>query len=174
MAEITEVPSPFCGVGTDDITVNVDGTVIKVTANGCAVNTPGFEQQLTETDPRINGKASTLSEAAQKAAELLKNTHQPVIGGCATDVNGMRALLALADRSGAVIDNINFSDARRNLLVMQDTGWINTTLAEIKNRCDLLLVVGTDLESFAPRFFERYIWNPEAMFTADTSERQVV
>lgn len=174
MAEITEVPSPFCGVGTDDITVNVDGTVIKVTANGCAVNTPGFEQQLTETDPRINGKASTLSEAAQKAAELLKNTHQPVIGGCATDVNGMRALLALADRSGAVIDNINFSDARRNLLVMQDTGWINTTLAEIKNRCDLLLVVGTDLESFSPRFFERYIWNPEAMFTADTSERQVV
>lgn len=174
MAEITEVPSPFCGIGTDDIAVNVDGTAIKVTANGCAVNTPGFEQPVKETKPRINGTESALTDAVQKAAELLKNTNQPVIGGCATDVNGMRALLALADRSGAVIDNINFSGARRNFLAMQDSGWVNTTLAEIKNRCDLLLVVGTDLESFAPRFFERYIWTQEAMFVADTSERQVV
>jgi formylmethanofuran dehydrogenase subunit B len=116
----------------------------------------------------------SLEVAAAKAAALLKDTKLPVIGGCATDVNGMRALLALADRCGAVVDNMNFPAARNNLLALQDSGWMNTTLAEVKNRCDLLLVVGTDLEAFAPRFFERYLWNQDAMFVEDTASRQVI
>jgi formylmethanofuran dehydrogenase subunit B len=174
MAEITEVPSPFCGIGTDDLTIQVDGVLLKVVENGCAVNTPAFEQAITDTNPRINGKDVSLAEAVAEAAGLLKNTNQPVIGGCASDVNGMRALLALADRSGAVVDNMNFTAARNNILALQDSGWMNTTLAEVKNRCDLLLVVGVDLESFAPRFFERYLWNQEAMFLPDTGKREVI
>lgn len=174
MAEITEVPSPFCGIGTDDLTIQVDGVSLKVVDNGCAVNTPAFEQAITETSPRVDGKDVSLEVAVAKAAALLKNTNQPVIGGCATDVNGMRALLALADRSGAVVDNMNFTGARNNFLALQDSGWMNTTLAEVKNRCDLLLVVGTDLEGFSPRFFERYLWNEESMFLDDTGKREVI
>lgn len=174
MTEITEVPSPFCGIGTDDLAIQVDGLALKVTANGCAVNTPAFEQPISDVSPRVGGKEVSLEVAVAKAAALLKDTRLPVIGGCATDVNGMRALLALADRCGAVVDNMNFSAARNNLLALQDSGWMNTTLAEVKNRCDLLLVVGTDLESFSPRFFERYLWNKDAMFVDDTANRQVI
>ncbi len=174
MAEITEVPSPFCGIGTDDLTIQVDGVLLKVVENGCAVNTPAFEQAITDTRPRVDGKDVSLDVAVAKAAALLKNTNQPVIGGCATDVNGMRALLALADRSGAVVDNMNFTGARNNFLALQDSGWMNTTLAEVKNRCDLLLVVGIDLEGFSPRFFERYLWNKESMFMDDTAKREVI
>ena len=174
MAEITEVPSPFCGIGTDDLIIQVNGVALKVVKNGCAVNTPAFEQAITDTRPRVGGKDVSLDEAVAKAAALLKNTNQPVIGGCATDVNGMRALLALADRSGAVVDNMNFTGARNNFLALQDSGWMNTTLAEVKNRCDLLLVVGTDLEGFSPRFFERYLWNEESMFLDDTGKREVI
>ncbi len=174
MAEITEVPSPFCGIGTDDLTIQVDGVALKVTENGCAVNTPAFEQVITDTSARIDGDDVSLEQAVSRAAEILGGSNQPLIGGCATDVNGMRALLAVADRSGAVVDNMNFSAAKRNLLVMQDSGWMNTTLAEIKNRCDLLLVVGTDLEAFAPRFFERHLWNKVAMHLPDTSAREVI
>jgi len=174
MAEITEVPSPFCGIGTDDLTIQVDGVSLKVAENGCAVNSPAFEQAITDTRPRVDGKDVSLEVAVAKAAALLRNTNQPVIGGCATDVNGMRALLALADRSGAVVDNMNFTGARNNFLALQDSGWMNTTLAEVKNRCDLLLVVGVDLEGFSPRFFERYLWNKESMFMDDTAKREVI
>jgi formylmethanofuran dehydrogenase subunit B len=174
MTEITEVPSPFCGIGTDDLTIKVDGVSLKVIENGCAVNTPAFEQAITDTSPRVDGKEVSLDIAVAKAAALLKDTNQPVIGGCATDVNGMRALLALADRCGAVVDNMNFTGARNNFLALQDSGWMNTTLAEVKNRCDLLLVVGTDLEAFAPRFFEHYLWNKESMFLDDTGNRQII
>ncbi|MDI1230788.1 MAG: formylmethanofuran dehydrogenase subunit B [Methylobacter sp.] len=174
MAEITEVPSPFCGIGTDDLNIQVDGVLLKVVKNGCAVNTPAFEQAITDIRPRVDGKEVGLDVAVTKAAALLKDTNLPVIGGCATDVNGMRALLALADRSGAVVDNMNFTGARNNFLALQDSGWMNTTLAEVKNRCDLLLVVGVDLEGFSPRFFERYLWNEESMFLEDTGKREVI
>ena len=174
MTDFTEVPSPFCGIGTDDLTIRVDGVSLKVIENGCAVNTPAFEQAITDTSPRVDGKEVSLDVAIATAAVLLKDTRLPVIGGCATDVNGMRGLLALADRCGAVVDNMNFTGARNNFLALQDSGWMNTTLAEVKNRCDLLLVVGTDLEAFAPRFFERYLWNNEAMFLDDTSNREVI
>jgi formylmethanofuran dehydrogenase subunit B len=173
MSEMTEVPSPFCGVGTDDLTIRVDGLKISVVENGCAVNTPAFEQPITNTKARINGKEVELKEAIAHAASLLKNTNYPVIGGCATDVNGMRGLLALADRTGAVVDNMNFNNARKNILALQDSGWMTTTLAEVKNRCDLLLIVGVDLEGFAPRFFEKYLWN-EAMFLENTSDREII
>lgn len=174
MTEITEVPSPFCGIGTDDLSIQIDGVKIKVNANGCDINTPAFEESITDTSPRVAGQIVSLDVAVNQAATLLRNTQQPVISGCATDVNGMRALLALADKTGAVVDNINFNAARRNILAMQDSGWMNTTLAEIKNRCDVLLIVGTDLEGFAPRFFERYLWNQEAMFVSDTGSREVI
>ncbi|MGR9052544.1 MAG: formylmethanofuran dehydrogenase subunit B [Gammaproteobacteria bacterium] len=174
MTEITEVPSPFCGIGTDDLVVSVDGLSLQVTQNGCAVNTPAFEQPVTDTRPRVQGREVSLEVAAAKAAELLRNTKLPVIGGCAADVNGMRALLSLADKCGAVVDNVNFTAARRNFLTLQDSGWINTTLAEVKNRCDVLLIVGSDPERFAPRFFERYIWNEEAMFLHDTAKREII
>jgi formylmethanofuran dehydrogenase subunit B len=174
MTEITEVPSPFCGIGTDDLSIQVDGATLKVIANGCPVNTPAFEQAIADTSPRIAGQPVSLEAATSKAAELLRGTHQPVIGGCAADVNGMRALLALADKTGAVVDNINFNAARRNLLAMQDSGWMNTTLAEVKNRCDLLLIIGTDPEAFAPRFFEHFLWNEQAMFLDSTDQREVI
>lgn len=174
MTEITEVPSPFCGIGTDDLSIKVDGIVLKVTANGCAVNTPAFEQPITDTTPRIAGRTVSLEAAVSKAAELLRDRNQPTFSGCATDVNGMRALLALADKCGAVVDNINFNAARPNLLALQDSGWMNTTLAELKNRCDFLLIVGSDLEAFAPRFFERYLWNEASMFLENTADREVI
>jgi len=173
MIEIAEVPSPFCGIGTDDLTIQVDGNTLKVTANGCAVNTPLFEQAIADTRARVNGVATNWEAAIAKAAALLRKAHYPVIGGCATDVNGMRGLLALADRCGAVVDHMAFNQARNNWLAMQDSGWMATTLAEVKNRCDLLLVVGTDIEAFAPRFFQRYLWT-EAMFLDDPMQRQVV
>ena len=174
MTVINDVPSPFCGVGTDDLAIQIEGFTVKVTANGCAVNTSAFEQAIGDKQPVIAGKSASLAEAATKAAGLLAGARQPVIGGCATDVNGNEGIV-VAGRSHrrGVVDNMGFNAARNNFLTLQDSGWMNTTLAEVKNRCDLLVVIGADLETLVPRFFERYLWN-EAMFLEDSNQRQVV
>jgi formylmethanofuran dehydrogenase subunit B len=90
-----------------------------------------------------------------------------VIGGLGTDVAGARAASQLAEHAGAVLDHMNSAAAMRNLLVLQDSGWITTTLSEVRNHADLLIVAGTDIPRRMPRFFERCIANRETLFSAE-------
>jgi formylmethanofuran dehydrogenase subunit B len=169
-----EVASPFCGIASDDLTIEVDGNQVTVTENGDAITKKGFETPITDTQPRINGEEVSLEQAVAKAAEILNRSKQPIIGGIASDINGIRAAMALADKAEATVDSMDSDSAFRNLLVLQDTGWMTTTLTEIRNRVDLLLVVGSDIEKDYPRFFERMVWNDESMYEQDTSSREVI
>ncbi|MDX1751124.1 MAG: formylmethanofuran dehydrogenase subunit B [Methylophaga sp.] len=169
-----EVASPFCGIASDDLTIEVNGNTVKVLENGDAVTRPGFETLITDTQPRINGKEVTLDQAVSHIADLLINSKQPLIAGLGTDLNGARAAMALADKSGATIDSYYSPAAFRNILVLQDTGYMTTTLTEVRNRVDLLVVVGTDIESTFPRFYERMVWNKESMFGQDIESREVI
>jgi len=169
-----EVPSPFCGIASDDLTIKVDGNTVSLVENGDAVTKKGFETPISDTSPRVNGKEVSLDEAVSHIADVIRTSKQPVIGGMATDLNGARSAMALADKSRATVDNMDSEAGFRNTLVLQDTGWMVTTLTEVRNRVDLLVVVGSDLEAEYPRFFERMVWNEESMFDQDIESRQVV
>ncbi len=134
--------------------------------NGCGLAVAGFERAGAPdpATPRIGGRPATLPEAAAESARLLRDARLPLIAGLATDVAGARAVGRLADRSGAILDHMNSAAAVRNLLVLQDSGWITTTLAEIRNRADLLLLAGGDVVSRFPRFFERCLGRRETLF----------
>jgi len=166
------VTSPFCGIGSDDLKIKVSGERVEVLENGDPVTKSAFEQPLGGTSPKIDGQAVSLEQAIGKAAGILRNAELPLLAGLATDVAGMRTALSLADRLGAVVDNMNSPASMRNLLVLQDSGWMTTTLAEVKNRADLFVAVGVDVEALFPRFFERHIWI-DGMFIYHAS-REVV
>lgn len=180
MTEITnsemwlEVASPFCGIASDDLTIKVDGNTVMVIENGDTVTKKGFETPLTDTSARVKGKIVSLQDAVVYIADLLRVSKQPVIAGMATDLNGARSAMALADKSRATVDNMDSDATFRNTLVLQDTGWMVTTLTEVRNRVDLLLVVGSDIERDYPRFYERMVWNKESMFGQEIESRQVV
>ena len=169
-----EIASPFCGIASDDLTIQVDGNTVKVLENGDAITTKGFETPITDISPRIKGKEVSLDQAVKHIADLLRESTQPVIAGMATDLNGVRSAMALADKSGATVDHMFSTATFKNILVLQDTGWMTTTLTEVKNRVDLLLVVGSDIESAFPSFFERMVWNKESMFDQNIESRDVI
>jgi len=168
------VPSPFCGISSDDLKIQATGNVIKVLENGDAVTRAGFEQVPTDTQPRIGGKNATLDQAVAAAAGYLRDARLPLFGGFGTDVNDTRAALSLADRCGAVLDQARAEGGLRNLLVLSDTGWVACTLAELKNRAEVVVVFGSDIEADFPRFFERFVWNKETLFGQDTSQREII
>lgn len=169
-----DVASPFCGIASDDLVVEVNGNTVTVKENGDSVTTPGFETPITDLSPRIKGQEVSLEQAVAHIAGLMKASKQPLIGGMGTDLNGARAAMALADHSRATVDS-QFSDAAfKNILVLQDTGYMTTTLTEVRNRVDLLLVVGTDIESTFPRFFERVVWPKESMFGQEVESREII
>jgi formylmethanofuran dehydrogenase subunit B len=174
-ATVESVTCPFCGLLCDDLTVARDTAgKLDVVKNGCQKSITFFGRAPATPSPRIAGKAASLSEAVAHAASLLKGAKAPLIAGLGTEVQGMRAVMSLADKTGATIDHMNSKGFMRNLHVVQNSGWQTCTLTEVKNRVDLLVVVGTDIVSVFPRFFERNVWNQASMFGQDTSKREVV
>ena len=167
------VACPFCGLLCDDLEIERKGVALTVTRNGCERARAGFERRLPAARPTIEGREVNLNEAVAEAARLIKAAGLPLISGLATDVEGARAALSLADRAGAVIDHA-LSDAQtRNFRVLQTRGWITTTLTEARNRADLFIIVASDVQSLHPRFIERIVNAPETMFLG-AAKRTVV
>ncbi|BBL76905.1 formylmethanofuran dehydrogenase subunit B [Methylomagnum ishizawai] len=168
------VPSPFCGIASDDLKIEVSGQRLKVLERGDAVTLAGFESPIADTVPRVDGEPATLEQAVARAAAILGAAHLPVFSGFGTDVNETRAALSLIERSGGVFDQMRAEGGLRNLLVLADSGWMATTLGELKNRVEVLVSFGTDIEANFPRFFERFIWTEETLFGAETSKREII
>jgi formylmethanofuran dehydrogenase subunit B len=168
------VACPFCGILCDDLEIARSAAGLQVRANGCEKAKTGFERRLPEGSPRIDGKPVSLHEAVAQAVWLICKAKLPLYGGLATDVEGMRAIMALADRSGGVVDHALSEGQYRNFRVLQSTGWVMTTLTEVRNRADLIIVVGTDVHKLHPRFFERMVCNAESMFEAAPAKRTIV
>lgn len=172
---IENVTCPFCGLLCDDLAIErgSDGD-LTVSRNGCQKSVVFFGRTPQTPSARIDGKSVELNAAIARAAEILGKANLPLIAGLGTEVQGMRAVMSLADKAGAVLDHMNSNGFMRNIQVVQNSGWQITTLAEVRNRVDLLVIVGIDIVSIFPRFFEREIWNENNMFGQDTTKREIV
>lgn len=155
-----DITCPFCGLLCDDIDVQCQGQQLQVRSNACAGARRRFEAALPASCPAtVAGREVSLEEAVAEAGRLLGEARAPLFAGLGTDVAGMRALMALAESCGATLDHIHSEALHRNNLVLQELGWLNATLSEVRNRADLLLFVGTDARHF-PRFHERVLSQP--------------
>jgi formylmethanofuran dehydrogenase subunit B len=168
------VTCPFCGMLCDDLDIAREGGKLQVRNNGCGKSVAGFQRALPKSAPMVAGKEVPLEEAIQAAAALIKGAEQPLIGGLATDVDGMRAVMALAERRGGIVDHALSEGQYRNTRVLQTVGWTTSTLTETRNRADLIIIVGNDLEKLHPRFLERIVLPPDSMFGVTALKRTVV
>jgi len=170
---LKDVPCPFCSLICDDLIIQNQSGNLKIKKNGCRISVDRFERSLPQIKPTINSKTATLDEAISQAAGILKKSIAPLIAGLGTDVCGMRSVMDLADKTGAIIDHMFNDGATRNFLVLQDLGWVMTTMGEIKNRADLIIFAGTDASNY-PRFYERVVWNKKSMFISDVHHPDIV
>lgn len=151
------VSCPFCGLLCDDLQVAVVDDRAQIASAGCARAVRLFDVPA-QGQALVAGEPVELAVAIRAAAEILKDARRPLIGGLACDVTGHRAALALAEQLGGVVDHMNGVAQFRNWQVFQDGGWITTTLSEVRNRADLVVLAGVDVARFVtcfPRFFER-------------------
>lgn len=156
------VTCPACGLLCDDVILS-STSPIKVKTS-CAKSIDFFEQSFSKVTPSIAGKATDLETAIKTAAQILDKSNQPLFAGLGTEVQGMRALMQLAEKTGATLDHMHSEATVRNTLALQNSGWQTTTLTEVKNRADVILAIGTDIVSSHPRFFEKLVWNTDSLF----------
>lgn len=169
----TDVPCPFCSLLCDDLVITNDHGTITTEKNACSKASKQFHRKPTKDVPKINGKPATLDEATRFAAAILKKTQQPLFAGLGTDVHGMRAVMDIAEQTRGIVDHMHGEQATYNFRVLQDRGWMNTTLTEVRNRADLIILAGTDTSAF-PRFFERLILNQDPLFIKQRENRQII
>ena len=168
------VACPFCGIVCDDLQVSSSAGALKVLRNGCDKAIAGFERLVSGATPLINGQKASLDEAIRAATQLISASKLPMFGGLGTDVDGIRAVMALAEKAGGVVDHALSEGQYRNFRVLQSTGWFMTTLTETRNRADLIIVVGSDLHKLHPRFFERVVNVDASMLSEAPLKRTVV
>src|SRR5689334_14193721 len=126
------ITCPFCGLVCDDF--GAEGGIVDT--SGCAKGAAGFARATGVAPHEVDGVPATLAEAAAAAADLLRQARLPVIAGLSADLAGIRALIALADRVGAIIDHGRSAVVLRNLAVIQATGGVTASFSEVANRAD--------------------------------------
>jgi formylmethanofuran dehydrogenase subunit B len=90
----------------------------------------------------ILGRPAALDAAVAEAGKLIAASTNILIAGLGTDVAGARAAIALAQRTGAVVDHMRSEAVLRDLDVMRSSGVMMTTPTECHVRADTLLLVG--------------------------------
>ncbi|MEQ8662697.1 MAG: formylmethanofuran dehydrogenase [Gammaproteobacteria bacterium] len=147
---------PFCALLCDDLTLRqqADAT-FTVASNGCQRANAGFARAPLEPQALVAGRTASLDDAIEAATRLLRRARQPLFGGLATDVDGIRAGVNLAERCGAVLDHVHGDALASMSRMLQARGWYATTLSEVRNRADLVVVIDVDFshryESFRRR-----------------------
>lgn len=154
---VRDIVCGFCGLGCDDLEVTVAGRAI-TPRTAC----PEAGRLLARSDapppsPRVNGAPSSFEEAAAVAATHLKAARSAAFSGLGADLEGLRRLYDLAMASGASLDHAASGGLFANLERLARKGWIAATLAEVRNRCDVMVVFGDDPASAFSRFFSRAV-----------------
>lgn len=152
---VTDVVCAFCGLGCDDLEVAVRGRSIRPVKACAEAGRLLARTNAAPPAPRIQGREASLAEAAEAAARLLKASQATAITGLGADLDGLRGLFDLAVTAGASFDHAASEGLFANLERLSRRGWISSTLAEVRNHCDLMVVFGADPDLSYHRFFDR-------------------
>lgn len=149
---------PFCPLMCDGLSVQAAGDRWEVSGSDCPkvrAALAHFGPQPSAATPLLDGQPATLEAALDAAAAILAASRQPLFGGLATDVAGARALYRVAARCGAIADPAGGDALMHGLRSLQDRGQFTTTLAEVRNRADVIVCIGGSPTPRLPEFFRR-------------------
>lgn len=151
---------PFCPLLCDGFQAQPDAHGLpQLHGSDCSVARAGLAACAVPagTAPRVGGQPATLDQAVQAAARHLSAARQPLMAGLGTDVAGARALNSLARATGAIADPAAGRALAQVLRAQQDRGGYTTTLAEVRERADLLVCVGSWAPLRAPELLPRVL-----------------
>ena len=170
MDAVANVTCPFCSLLCDDLSAQFKRGQPVISDNACQLGRQGFSMPAPVSSARIHGVPVTTEQAIKVAAGILQKSVKPLIGGLGTDTGGIRSALQLAEQIDATLRHSQARPALHNLKALQAHGAIMTTLAEVKNRADTIIFIGNNVTGAHPRFIERFINSPCALF-ADKRRR---
>lgn len=158
---------PFCPLACDSFAAPHAGAAgFEWRGDACAraaAALASFDPGAGATAPEVDGVPTTSANALARAAQMLAASRQPLFAGLGADVAGARALFPLSSATGAICDAAGGDALTEGLRALQDRGQFTTTLAEVRERADVLVFVGALPGDAAPLLAQRLgVLNPAA------------
>ena len=155
------VVCPFCSLHCDDLEINVHDNKLSVKNNipkSCSLkfeklNLPKFR----DIPARVKGKPCETKKAYQYSRQLIKKSKETIFLNSSVDVNITRESLSAASKVNGIIDHINSNVFLKNISIYQRRGYMATSLTEIKNKSDAIIVFSNNLFKTYPRLMEKYL-----------------
>lgn len=156
--QFENVTCPHCGLLCDDLSIEVTDLTVRLTDPSHPCSKPFADASLnTLPTPLVSGKKVSEEQALKKAEELLRAAKLPLVSGLIADVQMNREAIALTEKLGGVIDHKNGRSIRKSAAVMQRIGEVKTTLSEVRNRADCVVIFGAGVLPRFPRLMERVL-----------------
>jgi formylmethanofuran dehydrogenase subunit B len=154
-----DIVCPFCALVCDDVSLSVNNGALDTSRLICPKATAGFKQAFNARDaqPMLHGEATDWATALAHVRQRLDNARLPLFHGLVGDLADSKAAWSMAARYGGIVDHRDGDALARNLAVYQDSGWIVTSLGEVRNRADLVVWVGGDIRAALPRLQEKLL-----------------
>ena len=168
---------PFCSIHCDDIVINTNNEKFSLpnTSNvNCSKRIESFNiNKKSLLVPRIKNIETTISSALNKTKkEIIKNNEILVLNH-GTDMSGIRSILNFASHHNAIIDHVNSKFLHQNIGVVQRTGYMATSLMEVKNRADLIVIFGNDILDKTPRLLDKIFLSSNSLWTKN-SKKEII
>ena len=156
-----------CSLLCDDILVNTNGTIIEQVIGACKKGKQRMDQlnaknRIISPMIRKNKELQKVSweEALNKVKEIVKNSSKPLLYGfsttsCEAQLKGLQ----LAKRINGFIDSNSIICQGKVLNAAKDSGITLTTLAEIINKADLLILWGANIADSIPRLLNKALFS---------------
>ncbi len=175
--QFEHVTCPHCGILCDDLSIEVNDSLVKPLNVDHPRCTLAFEQASFENgklpSAKVDGKDASLDEAINRAVEILSSSSLPLVNGLIADVQACREAVALTEKLGGVIDHANGKYIRANIAVMQRLGKVKTTLAEVRNRADNVIIFGSEVLERFPRLLDRILSPQKSLGTENTTNKTI-
>lgn len=121
----------------------------------------------------IQGEDS-LAGALERAAELIRRSRFPIIGGLLTDIGGAQAAIALAQKLGGVIDHAAGDSLTREARIRREVGASAASFGEVRNRADVIVVVGALPLTREPELLARLFPREEGLPRPGDNPRELI
>ena len=164
---IERVTCSGCSLLCDDIIIKSDGLYIDEVIGACLKGKERFDQLTAKNRiknflVRNNGKLekATLDETIEKAISIIKNSSNPLLYGfstvsCEAQLKGIE----LARTINGFIDSNSTICQGKVLNIAKETGITLTTISEIINKADLLILWGTNPAESIPRLLNKALFS---------------
>ena len=173
---LKNIVCPFCSLHCDDISVDVKDNKLLVKNDllpSCKAKFEKYNRKIfNDQSCKIKGKEASVKKTFDYCKKLINKSNETLILNASSDVNICREILSSASKINGIVDHINSSTFLKNIGLYQRRGYMTTTLTEIKNKSDIVILFSNNILRSYPRLIE-IVLAPKNSFSINPKNKRI-